>query len=246
MKCFLIIALNIEYTYNNFVLIHGERMQSSNFNYKYGFTLAEVLITLGIIGIVAAMTIPTLIKNTQDSEFKSAWKKAFSELSQADQQIITDNGGQDFTGQCSNFNNICLRNLFMEKLKSIKQCNNSITDGCVVGNSKFMDGTTVSFASLNINNNTWPAIITPSGWSILFRAHETNCLQPFPFECGYIQVDVNGLKPPNIAGRDIYFIGVVKTKLVPFGAQGDPYWNPDSDCAAGGTGVACSAKYLQQ
>ena len=46
------------------------------------FTLAEVLIVLGIIGIVAEMTIPSLVKQTQDLEFKSAWKKAYSELNQ--------------------------------------------------------------------------------------------------------------------------------------------------------------------
>ena len=48
---------------------------------RFGFTLAEVLITLGIIGVVAAMTIPTLISNT--NEFKSAYKKALSTLNQA-------------------------------------------------------------------------------------------------------------------------------------------------------------------
>ena len=50
---------------------------------RFGFTLAEVLITLGIIGVVAAMTIPTLISNTNGSQFKSAYKKALSTLSQA-------------------------------------------------------------------------------------------------------------------------------------------------------------------
>lgn len=38
---------------------------------KNGFTLAEVLITLGIIGVVAAMTIPTLIANTRAAQLKS-------------------------------------------------------------------------------------------------------------------------------------------------------------------------------
>ena len=47
------------------------------------FTLAEVLITLGIIGVVAAMTIPTLISNTKGAEFKTAYKKALSVLNQA-------------------------------------------------------------------------------------------------------------------------------------------------------------------
>ncbi|MBE7710141.1 MAG: type II secretion system protein [Cyanobacteria bacterium SIG32] len=50
---------------------------------KQGFTLAEVLITLGIIGVVAAMTIPTLISNTNGAQFKTAYKKALSTLNQA-------------------------------------------------------------------------------------------------------------------------------------------------------------------
>ena len=57
-----------------------------NFNMrtkKFGFTLAEVLITLGIIGVVAAMTIPTLISNTNSAKFKSQYKKTLSTLNQA-------------------------------------------------------------------------------------------------------------------------------------------------------------------
>ena len=48
-----------------------------------GFTLAEVLITLGIIGVVAAMTMPTLMNSTQGAQYKAAYKKALSALSQA-------------------------------------------------------------------------------------------------------------------------------------------------------------------
>lgn len=48
-----------------------------------GFTLAEVLITLGIIGVVAAMTIPTLMSNTGKAEFKTAFKKILSVVNQA-------------------------------------------------------------------------------------------------------------------------------------------------------------------
>ncbi len=50
---------------------------------KKGFTLAEVLITLGIIGVVAAMTIPTLISNTTSAKYRSQFKKTISTLSQA-------------------------------------------------------------------------------------------------------------------------------------------------------------------
>jgi len=50
---------------------------------RFGFTLAEVLITLGIIGVVAAMTMPTLINATQGAQYKAAYKKALSAISQA-------------------------------------------------------------------------------------------------------------------------------------------------------------------
>lgn len=50
---------------------------------KSGFTLAEVLITLGIIGVVAAMTIPTLITNINSAKYKVQFKKVISTLNQA-------------------------------------------------------------------------------------------------------------------------------------------------------------------
>ena len=64
---------------------------------KFGFTLAEVLITLGIIGVVAAMTIPTLMQSTNDAELKSGYKKFMSVLNQAiSMNYALD--GVDFSG----------------------------------------------------------------------------------------------------------------------------------------------------
>ncbi len=48
-----------------------------------GFTLAEALITLGIIGVVAAMTVPVLISNTNGAKYRSQLKKTYSTLNQA-------------------------------------------------------------------------------------------------------------------------------------------------------------------
>ena len=48
-----------------------------------GFTLVEVLITVGIIGVVAALTIPTIIQNSNNRKFASQFKKTLSTLSQA-------------------------------------------------------------------------------------------------------------------------------------------------------------------
>lgn len=68
------------------------------FNGISGFTLAEVLITLGIIGIVAAMTIPTLLGNTQDAQFKTAYKKAFADASNIWAQMSVNNEVTSCTG----------------------------------------------------------------------------------------------------------------------------------------------------
>lgn len=54
------------------------------------FTLAEVLITLGIIGVVAAISIPVLMKNTQNAELKTAFKKSYANLMQAYNSVTYD------------------------------------------------------------------------------------------------------------------------------------------------------------
>ena len=55
----------------------GMIMKLSNMSKMSGFTLAEVLITLGIIGVVAAMTMPTLINSTQGRTVQSCLQKSF-------------------------------------------------------------------------------------------------------------------------------------------------------------------------
>lgn len=64
------------------------------------FTLAEVLITLGIIGVVAAMTIPTLIANTNGAKYRSQFKKTVSTLNQAG-LMAQAQYGFDFAGTAS-------------------------------------------------------------------------------------------------------------------------------------------------
>ncbi len=59
---------------------------------KKGFTLAEVLITLGIIGVVAAMTLPTLITKYKEQETVTRVKKFYSVFSQAYTMAVLDNG----------------------------------------------------------------------------------------------------------------------------------------------------------
>lgn len=58
---------------------------------KTAFTLAEVLITLGIIGVVAAMTMPSVVNNVEEKQLQSALKKGYSEVSK-DLDIVDFNG----------------------------------------------------------------------------------------------------------------------------------------------------------
>ncbi len=60
-----------------------ERKVLMEFNKNKGFTLAEVLITLAIIGVVAAISIPSVISNSQQQEFKTGLRKAVSVLNSA-------------------------------------------------------------------------------------------------------------------------------------------------------------------
>ena len=74
---------------------------------KKGFTLAEVLITLGIIGVVAAMTLPTLINNYRVKVLETNFKKADSIITQAMQSTMFEYGFTryyDFGNYCKGEN----------------------------------------------------------------------------------------------------------------------------------------------
>lgn len=59
---------------------------------KFGFTLAEVLVTLGVIGVVAAMTLPSVIKHHQQQATVSKVKKFYTTINQAIRQSEAENG----------------------------------------------------------------------------------------------------------------------------------------------------------
>ena len=73
---------------------------------KPAFTLAEVLITLGIIGIVAAMTMPALIENHQSSVLQQRFKKAYSSMSQVFQRVAFEDYGGNMNIEYTQFGDI--------------------------------------------------------------------------------------------------------------------------------------------
>lgn len=60
-----------------------------NINRK-AFTLAEVLVTLGIIGVVSAMTVPTLMQNYQRKSYVTQLHKVYNEIQQAFNLYMND------------------------------------------------------------------------------------------------------------------------------------------------------------
>jgi prepilin-type N-terminal cleavage/methylation domain-containing protein len=61
-------------------------------NKNSGFTLAEVLITLAIVGVIAALTIPAVVKNYQKTQIISKLKKVYSAINQAYNMSQAENG----------------------------------------------------------------------------------------------------------------------------------------------------------
>ena len=163
-----------------------------------GFTLAEVLITLGIIGVVAALTIPNVIAEFKERQSIVALKKITSELSQVNMALNSEYSG-NWTYECSSFDDKCFRDMFASRIKTIKICDKPIEQGCQA-NSLFLNKKTTE-ASININYN-WPGVITYSGYSIKFRFHIQDCNSSNSSYnnlcCGWVQVDINGLKAPNV------------------------------------------------
>lgn len=190
---------------------------------KKAFTLAEVLITLGVIGIVAAITIPTLIKNTQDAEFKTAYKKAFSDATNAWNSMANDNvvtersSAYDTNASLANFT------AFMGYFKTTLVCD---TD-----NTKCWDSTGEKLNNTIPYNNDY-AFIDNSGraWSSAWASYAGE----------RIFVDTNGFKGPNHFGKDRWqFYPVLQgcndtsgncygaglpVKLVPAGDSGYNVW----------------------
>ena len=89
---------------------------------KTGFTLAEVLVTLAVIGVIAALTIPGLIEKGTKKQLAARAKTAFSIISQATNMVLLENDG-NLTGCFSgNEQHEQALNCYVDKLNIIKNC----------------------------------------------------------------------------------------------------------------------------
>ncbi len=161
---------------------------------KAAFTLAETLITLGIIGIVAAMTIPNLMTKYQQKSYVIAWRKAFSTLNQA-AKMMQESEEQPFYeahGKQSEFE-YALAKKFSEYMKTGSVChsNKFVEEGCSPVAYPYYD-----LAGEKMGNDMGKM---GGGASCLtFLNGGVAC-----FDSVIILVDVNGYSKPNTVGKDI-------------------------------------------
>ena len=179
---------------------------------KLGFTLAEVLITLVIIGVIAAMTVPTLMNNTQGKENATAFKKAISSMNQALTMEYALEGNTAATLDPDNDVN----GLYTAMKKRTNVINEVDWTGTAAGvAAKQNTFATADGIIYSIPNA--PEAGTACSGETTDSGQDVYGLQ----ECGIGAVDVNGTKGPNqqVASsdkpQDIFLFKIYETKVLP-------------------------------
>ncbi len=153
---------------------------------KKGFTLAEVLITLGIIGVVAAMTIPSIIQSYKKKSFSAQLLKTYNTV------LNTFRLSEDEHGDMSGWTIPNLGNL----------SNGSIT------HVKFFDTYIKPYIKYHkvVYGNSQNA-------DIKVYLNDGSSLSFHPGAAYDIVMDVNGDKSPNAGGKDVYTTYIVNNKI---------------------------------
>lgn len=177
--------------------------KQTNLKLCNGFTLAEVLITLGIIGIVAAITIPALMKSTQDAEFKAAWKKTYSQASQAYAMAVNENGGGFGAYGDPTPNGNAKFSALQSQLKVIKTCNGNTFGNCWTTNGVTPDSSVGASQFKLSKQNTLQGFTTNDGrfWILFSNWYSL------------VAVDTNGNKGPNQWGKDALLFYINDTTI---------------------------------
>lgn len=165
---------------------------------RWAFTLAEVLITLGIIGVVAAMTMPSLIAHYQKKQTATQLKKAYAEISQAVEASKAVNGDislWDFTLTSANFFETYLSSFIKLSKQTVGEAKkNGITYYQLSGKPE---------TALTTVYDSGKIVTLASGAQLLFADVTVYTYDENRRRKG-ITVDLNGFKKPNKYGRDIF------------------------------------------
>ena len=202
---------------------------------KIAFTLAEVLITLGIIGVVAAMTMPSLITNYRVKETVSKLKKVNTTFNNAFLQAKEENGEisdwglsnstldtdtDDGSIANSNYGRDKFLEILSRHLKTISMC-------------KYSDNSCEVYRPTNLqgdidNSDSYSNRLVLADGTIIGHLYLNNTAcntnwgsGALSQSCGSFKVDLNGSKKPNMYGKDIFQFDITVNGIVPSGIATD-------------------------
>lgn len=227
------------------------------FKFKKAFTLAEVLIVVCIIGMISEMTIPTLISNVNNLSIASGFMKNYGVLYDASRVVINDSGGDILNGYDSAQE---LSDALASKLKVARSCANGAANGICWPNLTELRNLHGDNFLGNYNDNS-PTFQLIDGTVIRFYNgwFRKDCsLWPRDIGgkvegvCDVIHMDVNGMKPPNQLGRDIFEMYFYPTYgILPDGIQNsDDDYKKSNTCdpaaSRADSGCGCAARVLDE
>ena len=166
---------------------------------KKGFTLAEVLITLGIIGVVAALTAPALIQNAGNAKIGPTLQKVKSTIENANERILYENDASKLSAVAGN-NVVAYMELLSEHISGSSYETNTVTH-------KDFDPVLTEYSSnTEYAGYTYYPFKFSNSITILFRStDEFSAKGSFLGDYMAIQVDINGMATsPNKLGKDVF------------------------------------------
>lgn len=187
---------------------------SNSFAELLAFTLAEVLIVLGIIGIIAEMTIPTLMANVQLAELQAEYKKTYSDLNQIAQRFQSDydmsvSEYTDSTNDPKYNNYINFKNTYPTYFKHYRDLSPNGWEYSIHPVKQIIGNYSGGWCD-------WGHFIQDSNGRIMNLDDANANGENGPKIC----VDINGEKGPNREGWDNFvFLFTTSGKVIPMGAS---------------------------
>lgn len=240
---------------------------SSNIGRKLAFTLAEVLITLGIIGIIAEVTIPVLYHDLQNKQYAITLEKTYTVFNQALIQIANDRGciGDLACTGLFDSGSVSLQafgDAVSSYFKVNKNCGITASADCFSDSvSPNYDGSGTRIATYS-SNTSYYRFITIDNVSFAIASYGDNCIMTtfgvnsMSSVCGAVLIDVNGLKGPNNQGRDVFAFYITNGKgplLYPRGGKDhipngvSKYWKDTGTCTPADTGgLFCAGRVIDE
>jgi len=201
-----------------------------------------VLITLAIIGIIAAITIPSIVANHQKRTLETQFAKAYRTLQQAVNLAVAEHGdiiSWDWEGLPGDIQkrDEFTKKYFVPYLNVGKFCpTDKSVKGCFLDkNYTFIDG---GASNYNYERYNHPSVLLADGISITF-SFEDSTDRDIVFV-----TDINGHKKPHTFGRDLFAIVIKKeaNKIMPHGNNRAK--NKNFDCRKADRGWYCAAQVV--